>query len=379
MRLEELVAISQFYGSNSGYVIAGGGNTSFKDEKYLYIKGSGTSLANIEPEGFVKMERGLLSGIWEKTYPEEADKREAAVLADMMAARAPGEEQKRPSVETLLHDLLPFTFVVHTHPSLVNGLTCSVNGEAAAAELFAGDALWIPSTNPGYILSRKVKELMEEFKTRRGKPPAIIFLQNHGVFVGADTVEEIKAIYRRIMDTLEAKIIRKPDISDTTYVYKFSEWFGRLLCGFGGRTEKEHDWYVQFRRNAEIARFVQDRASFAPVSSAFTPDHIVYSGSSPLFIEDSTDDPSGKAADAWKTHLERTGIIPKTIAYQGMGVFGIGISQKAADNAVELFIDTVKVAVYAESFGGGRFMSEDQISFINNWEVERYRSALLAK
>jgi rhamnose utilization protein RhaD (predicted bifunctional aldolase and dehydrogenase) len=378
MKLEELVAVSQFYGSNSDYVIAGGGNTSFKDGKYLYIKGSGTSLAKIEPEGFVKMERSLLAEIWEKNYPEEADKREEAVLADMMAARAPGEEQKRPSVETLLHDLLPFAFVVHTHPSLVNGLTCSMNEETAAAELFAGEALWIPSINPGYILSRKVKESMEEFKARTGKIPAIIFLQNHGVFVGADTVEEINAIYRRIMDTLEAKIIRKPDLSGRISVYKFSEWFGRLLCGFGWRTEKEHNWYVQFQRNVEITRFVRDRASFAPVSSAFTPDHIVYSGSNPLFIEDSTA-LGDKAADAWKIHLEQTGRIPKTIACQGMGIFGIGMSQKAADNAVELFIDTVKVAVYAESFGGGRFMSEDQINFINNWEVERYRSALSAK
>jgi rhamnose utilization protein RhaD (predicted bifunctional aldolase and dehydrogenase) len=378
MGIEELAAVSQFYGSNSDYVIAGGGNTSFKDGNYLYIKGSGTSLAKIVPEGFVKMERGLLAGIWEKDYPDEADKREAAVLADMMAARAQGEEQKRPSVETLLHDILPFAFVVHTHPSLVNGLTCSMNGEAAASELFGDEALWIPSINPGYILSRRVKEAMDEMSSHTGKAPAIIFLQNHGVFVGADTVEEIKTIYRRIMDALEAKITRKPDLSGRTFAYKSSEWFGRLLCGLARSTGKEHNWYVQFQRNAEIARFVQNRASFAPVSSAFTPDHIVYAGSAPLFIEDGMD-MSNKAADAWKIHLELTGMIPKTIAYQGMGIFGIGMSKQAADNAVELFIDTVKVAVYAESFGGGRFMSEDQISFINNWEVERYRAAQSVK
>jgi rhamnose utilization protein RhaD (predicted bifunctional aldolase and dehydrogenase) len=374
MGIEELVAVSRFYGSNPDYVIAGGGNTSFKDEKHLYIKGSGTSLAKIEPAGFVKMERERLARIWEKDYPGEADKREAAVLADMMAARASGEEQKRPSVETLLHDILPFTFVVHTHPSLVNGLTCSMNGEAATAQLFAGEALWIPSVNPGYILSLKVKEAMEEFKVRTGKAPVIIFLQNHGVFAGADTIEEIKAIYQRIMDTLEAKIIRKPDLSQKTFVYQSSEWIGRLLCGFGLRTEKEHNWYVQFQRNAEIARFVRDRVSFAPVSSAFTPDHIVYSGSNPLFIDDNMN-PGEKAAEAWNIHLDSTGMLPKTIAYQDMGIFGIGTSQKAADNAVELFIDTIKVAVYAESFGGGRFMNEDQINFINNWEVERYRAA----
>jgi hypothetical protein len=41
-----------------------------------------------------------------------------------------------------------------------------------------------------------------------------------------------------------------------------------------------------------------------------------------------------------------------------------------------LFLDTVKVAVFTESFGGPRFMDDDQIEFIRGWEVERYRSKM---
>jgi len=63
--------------------------------------------------------------MWEKSYPAESDAREKEVLSDLMASRRAGEEKKRPSVETTLHDILPFSFVVHTHPALVNGLTCS--------------------------------------------------------------------------------------------------------------------------------------------------------------------------------------------------------------------------------------------------------------
>ncbi|GHV89949.1 hypothetical protein AGMMS50268_04520 [Spirochaetia bacterium] len=374
MGLPELSAVSQFYGSNPDYVIAGGGNTSFKDKDFIYIKGSGISLARARPEDFVKMDRAKLGQIWEKSYPADTDRRESAVLADMMAAKCPGEEQKRPSVETLLHDLLPFAYVVHLHPSLVNGLTCSQKGEAAALELFAGDGLWLPSINPGYILSLEVKKAAETFKKARGKTPDIIFLQNHGIFVGADTVDGIKAIYKRIMETLEKKIVRKPDFSQRTTVFKFSEWMGRALCGLAQRERNSSDpWYVHFEYNAEIARLVKDRQAFAPVSSAFTPDHIVYAGSDPLFIEDGND-MSSIAAEAWKKHREKTGRIPKIAAVQGLGIFGLGNSEKTAKTAVELFIDTVKVAVYAESFGGGRFMDDDQISFINNWEVERYRA-----
>ena len=40
--LNALAKMSNKYGSDSNFVLAGGGNTSYKDEEYLYIKGSGT-------------------------------------------------------------------------------------------------------------------------------------------------------------------------------------------------------------------------------------------------------------------------------------------------------------------------------------------------
>jgi len=66
--------------------------------------------------------------------------------------------------------------------------------------------------------------------------------------------------------------------------------------------------------------------------------------------------------------------IPRIIAVKSLGVFGLANSEKTVDNALELFKDTQKIAVFSESFGGPRFMDEDQINFINNWEVERYRT-----
>jgi rhamnose utilization protein RhaD (predicted bifunctional aldolase and dehydrogenase) len=137
MSLEALAEISRFYGSNPEYVIAGGGNTSFKDQSRLHIKASGTSLATLESGDFVKMEREKLRQIWERTYSPDSGKRETEVLADMMAARSPGEE-KRPSVETLLHDILPFTYVVHLHPAM-DALKVAVYTESFGGPLFMSD------------------------------------------------------------------------------------------------------------------------------------------------------------------------------------------------------------------------------------------------
>ncbi|MDR1143375.1 MAG: class II aldolase/adducin family protein, partial [Spirochaetaceae bacterium] len=291
--------------------------------------------------------------------------REARVLAELMAARKPGEEHKRPSVETLLHDLLPFTYVVHTHPSLVNGLTCSRNGEQAVRELFG--ALWIPVSDPGFVLASAVKEKLDEKRRNGEKAPALIFLQNHGIFVGADTPGRIKTLYEEIMAALNGAVKRRPDFGGPVSEYGGSAGAARTLRKLSGGS-------AVFSRNNEIAALTASRAAFAPVSSAFTPDHIVYAGSDPLFIEGGED-----IEAAWKNHTERTGRQPKLAALEGTGIFGIGGTEKNAALALELFTDTMKVAAYAESFGGPQFMPEEKIAFINNWEAEQYRAKLVTE
>jgi len=383
MSIELLIELSRLYGSNPEYVLAGGGNTSWKDDDALFVKGSGFSLADASAESFVKMDRKALAVIWEKKYPQSSDEREREVLADMMAARKAGEEKKRPSVEALLHDIIPFSFVVHLHPALVNGLCCSRNGEYAVNEIFGEDALWIPSTNPGYILSCLVRTAMADYyeKYRRNAP--VILLQNHGVFVGANTADDIKMLYDKLMSKIGALIKRKPDFSGETRINagntsgnqidEIIRALAELARPAGAAQETGSSAYM---RSGEIMSFIKDRESFYPVSSAFTPDHIVYAGSDPLFIEAGSID---VIRNEWDKHAKKTGRNPKIIAVQNLGVFSAAASEKAADFALELFKDTVKVAVYAESFGGPLFMTADKIDFINNWEVERFRSVVSTK
>ena len=378
-----MIELSRLYGSNPEYVLAGGGNTSWKDDDALFVKGSGFSLADASAESFVKMDRKALAVIWEKKYPQSSDEREREVLADMMAARKAGEEKKRPSVEALLHDIIPFSFVVHLHPALVNGLCCSRNGEYAVNEIFGEDALWIPSTNPGYILSCLVRTAMADYyeKYRRNAP--VILLQNHGVFVGANTADDIKMLYDKLMSKIGALIKRKPDFSGETRINagntsgnqidEIIRALAELARPAGAAQETGSSAYM---RSGEIMSFIKDRESFYPVSSAFTPDHIVYAGSDPLFIEAGSID---VIRNEWDKHAKKTGRNPKIIAVQNLGVFSAAASEKAADFALELFKDTVKVAVYAESFGGPLFMTADKIDFINNWEVERFRSVVSTK
>ncbi len=81
MSLPSLVEMSNRYGKNPDYVLAGGGNTSFKDLQYLWVKASGQALSTIGEGGFVKLSRARLSVIFERSYSADPDTREAQVLS----------------------------------------------------------------------------------------------------------------------------------------------------------------------------------------------------------------------------------------------------------------------------------------------------------
>ncbi len=177
------------------FVKGGGGNTSCKTADTLWVKPSGTVLKDLTPERFVPMSRARLGELYTAPVPADATAREAMVKDMMAAAVLPGQTG-RPSVEAPLHDILSGAFVVHTHPALVNGLTCSRQGDAACARLFP-DALWIPYVDPGFTLCMDVR--------RRLHGQRLVLLQNHGIFVAGDTPEEIRGTYRRVLDALKAE------------------------------------------------------------------------------------------------------------------------------------------------------------------------------
>ena len=130
--IENLVAVSQKYGSDPRFVIAGGGNTSYKNAEKLWVKASGFAMATITEDGFAVLDRSLLNPMGEKVYSSDTAEREEQVKNDLAAACI--TKNRRPSVETSLHNAMSAAYIVHTHPTLVNGVMCSANAEATCKE-----------------------------------------------------------------------------------------------------------------------------------------------------------------------------------------------------------------------------------------------------
>lgn len=364
--ISQLIQISNYYGTNPDFVLAGGGNTSCKDKDYLYIKASGESLGTIKEDGFVKMSCEKLKEMTTKQYPADDDTREAAVLADLLDARADATT-KRPSVETLLHYLMPQTFVIHTHPAIVNGVLCIENSKEIIKSLFGDKTIWLKSMMPGYMLSKTIEIEVAAYKSKYNTYPQMIFLENHGVFVAADTIEEIKAIYNNITDKIKAKIKSMPDTSVGEYDKNAVEEITGILTQSGVNS-------VEFITTTEIQNFTKNKVAFAPVASVYTPDHMVYCGADGIFAGNAR-----QLQEILNEIMAQSKPVPRIIAVQNLGVFACGNSQKSASTTALLFNDTVKIAVYTKNFGQYQFLSDDMIHFIGNWEAEKYRSGVSLK
>ncbi len=367
--LTDIIELSHYFGGNKEYVIAGGGNTSFKDDMHIWVKASGASLSEITAEGFAVLDRSRLQEIGRKKYNPDPSIREAEVKNDLYAALLPGTTA-RPSVETSLHELIAYPLVVHTHPTLVNAVTCSVRAQQTIQQLFGREALFIPYTDPGYTLFTVIRDRLTSWRKENDRDPEIIFLENHGVFVASETARGIKELYSLIDSRIRPLISRMPDAKPLPVPDDVS-W---ILPAMRMILSRESIRVGRMASSALIQHFVSDVATFRDVSRPFTPDQIVYCKAHPLFIEnEKPEDAIREFADKLDAYVHQHGCPPKVVALKKRGVVAFDDNMQAVETVQEVFGDLMKISFLTKNFGGPHFLDQRSVSFIDSWEAENYR------
>lgn len=371
--IKDLISVSQFYGRDTRFVIAGGGNTSYKNNEKIWVKASGSSLATITEDGFAVLDRSLLNPMSDKQYSSDEAEREEQVKNDLAAATL--TKGRRPSVETSMHNVIDYAFVVHLHPTIVNGLMCAQNAEKDLVRLFGEKALYVEYTDPGYVLFKKVDEKIKEYRSKFKEEPKVIWLQNHGIFVAADNIEEIKATYNNILETLERAVKIPVPAGDRATCNCTEETLPAVRMMVSGESLKT----LKVRKNELIKYFYDSIDNQREISKPFTPDAIVYCKSNYLFFNGET--PEMVITEAQKAIPEFTqkfGYLPKVLLIKGVGMVAVGDNAKQCDIILDVFEDAMKIAFLSRSFGGAHPMTQAQIDFIDNWEVENYRRSVSA-
>ena len=141
------VYTSQLLGNNEDLVMHGGGNTSVKikeknifgeEEEILYVKGSGWDLGTIKEQGFSPVKLSALLKLAELPTLTDVD----MVKYQRMAMTNPSAPN--PSVETILHGIIPYTFVDHTHADAVVIITNTPGGKSRIQEIYGKNMLIVP-------------------------------------------------------------------------------------------------------------------------------------------------------------------------------------------------------------------------------------------
>ncbi|MEZ4848147.1 MAG: bifunctional aldolase/short-chain dehydrogenase [Bacteroidia bacterium] len=191
------VYTSRLLGQDPDLVLHGGGNTSVKivdknifgeDEEILYVKGSGWDLATIEEPGFAPVKIEPLKKLAQLDELSDME----MVRNCRMAMTNPSAPN--PSVEAILHGLIPYVFVDHTHADAVVVITNTPDGEERIKEIYGDRIMIIPYVMPGFILAKKIREMTEglDWDSIDG-----MILLNHGVFTFHD---DPKIAYEKMID-----------------------------------------------------------------------------------------------------------------------------------------------------------------------------------
>ena len=391
--LDPLIELSRRYGADPDMVLAGGGNTSAKTPAVLWVKASGVALGSIDRDGFVPLDRRKLLALTEvdlPAAPEQANELQNRHLAEALLV---ADDPRRPSVECVLHAVFPQTFVVHTHPVLGNMVACCVDGQRIAAELMGDRLLWLEYVDPGLPLSQAMSRRVSQYQRRHGRPPALVLVQNHGLFVAADGPADIDALTEAFLGKVSQRLS------------EVAEWRGAPPFG-EVRSVAEDDAAAMVESLGSALKAALSEASGAAVHLCFDdseavrqlaggsrgrevaergplmPDQSVYAGSFAMWLQPPGADPAAAAdavADVLGAYRDRHGTWPRIVLVEGLGMFAAGHSAAESRTAGAVYEQAIRVMGGAERLGGVRALTEPHRRFIEDWEAEAYRKAQAQK
>ncbi|MFO8009148.1 MAG: class II aldolase/adducin family protein [Candidatus Brocadiia bacterium] len=391
--LRDMIHISRTTGADQRLVQGGGGNTSVKTDggRRMYVKASGTALGEME-EGsgyrLVDVDECVAILEDEDLGALEADEREAAVLSRLLAA-CEDDLPGRPSVETSLHAMLG-RCVVHTHPSVVNGLLCAQKGREALRGLFGQMSppyLYIEWAGAGYVLADRMKDELAGYEDEHGRLPEVIFLENHGLFVTTEQADRALGLTESIFETIQQAAEQAaaqaglpeftppaPELKEKLVEAARTTARGFYAEVFGGPA------VVGFTCGEAIADLLRmpDAEQLAAVPP-LTPDQVVYCREHPVWVAQ-TADPAELAErlEGALAAAEAGTRTPLCVLIEGLGLLCAAPNAKLLDTVQATMAAAAETLTVAALFGGPRSLDAETVEWMRNWEVERFRHQMAA-
>ena len=375
------VYTSRLLGADPKLVLHGGGNTSVKTSEkdffgdpveVIYVKGSGWDLATIEAEGFAPVRRDALlkMSMFDELSDSEMVCQQRAALLDPSAPN--------PSIEAILHAVIPQKFVDHTHANAVVALTNHKHGESAIREVYGDRVLIIPYVMPGFVLSKETARQLAE-----SDPNSLdgLILMNHGIFTFHEEARKSYELMIELVTMSEEYLSEKaPGFSlpvatpeeDLAALAEIRRGVGEL---------KGSPVYAKLDQSPEAVGFskredVADLATRGPL----TPDHTIRTKRIPVVIGEGIETSLSGFADEYARYFENhndgeamLSPDPRWAVWPGKGVVSFGSTVKEAGIISDIAAHTFRTiqATEAAFEGGWRALPEKELFEIEYWELEQ--------
>jgi rhamnose utilization protein RhaD (predicted bifunctional aldolase and dehydrogenase)/NAD(P)-dependent dehydrogenase (short-subunit alcohol dehydrogenase family) len=363
---------SRLLGSNPALVLHGGGNTSAKgvslnifgeQVETLFVKGSGSDLATIEQKDFVPVRMDSMLKLVGLEKLSDIDMARELKLATLDPA-APA-----PSVEAILHALIPHRFVDHTHADAIVAITNSVGGEARIRELYGDTVIVLPYVMPGFDLAKLCAAAYPA-----GVNPRTIgmVLLNHGIFSFGDTAKQsydrMIELVGRAEDYLNkaAKLAPAADIAATV------DWSALPVLRKAVSAAAGFPMLLQSTASAFARR--PDLSEIALRGPA-TPDHVIRTKRLPMlgrdvaaYVQDYKNYFEQNSQAAPLTMLDPA---PRVILDPEFGLVSAGRSARDAQIVADIYQHTQNIIMQAEALGGYRTLGAADIFNMEYWDLEQ--------
>ncbi|MCB1228335.1 MAG: bifunctional aldolase/short-chain dehydrogenase [Verrucomicrobiales bacterium] len=380
--LGQRVYSSRLLGQHADLVLHGGGNTSVKAEEkdffgepvsLCYVKGSGWDLATIERAGFapVKMEALMKMAALETMTDADMVTQLRAAMTDPAAPT--------PSIEAILHGVIPFAFVDHSHANAISALTCHADGADRVQQCFGSRVLVVPYVMPGFILAQTIWEMIKDRDLRAEGIEGLVLLK-HGLFTFAD---DAKTSYEKHIElvTLAEKFLAEQSGGASPVEAVAEEnllelaQLRRAVAGLRGTP-------VIAKLDASAAAVgyanlpgVADFGTRGPL----TPDHSIRTKRAPAVIEgDDIDGSLSRYAAAYAAYFDRhqkgetmLDAAPRFVIWPRRGLVSLGGTVAEADIVADIAQHTAATVQLAEAAGGWEPLPEQDIFDIEYWELEQ--------
>lgn len=386
--LAQRVYSSRLLGRDRSLVLHGGGNTSAKlkptnvlgeEEDVLYVKGSGWDLETIEAPGFAPVRLDYLIRLSQLDRLSDTDMVNE-LLAQRLVASAPA-----PSVEAILHAILPYRYVDHTHADAVLAVCNTRDGRKRMEEIYAEEAVIIPYVMPGFDLA---KLCAREFPRQRNARTKGMILLNHGVFSFGETAHEAYERMIELVDRAERYLKRarawtlpKSKERSTAPLLEPISKLRRTISEQAGVPMLLHTRQTP----AALAYCRRPDIDTLAGQGPATPDHSIRTKRLPMIgldVERYARDYAKYFASNVRRAKDSKSMLdpaPRVVLDRELGLCTAGRSARDTAIVAEIYEHTIEVVLRATALGGYRALSARDIFDVEYWELEQAKLKLAGK